>query len=157
MLSLSFNDSVSSSLISMSAEFFFYSFINHKHIFFNKILQSPDIRYCFPGTIKMQFLNNTKKIVNGKNHETKNTKKTEKDNINNLKTSLQYSLIINKHNQKLTSILENQKIYGDFLNILTFWVSLSRTHLQSKTFLFSYSFNYFVNGFWKVKPKVSVI
>ena len=68
----------------------------------------------------MQYLKITKKVINGKNHETKNTKKTEKDNINNLKTSLQYSLIINKHNQKLISILENQKIYGDFLNILIF-------------------------------------
>ena len=104
----------------MSAESFFYSFINHKHIFFNKILQSPGICYCYPRTIKMQYLNNTKKIINGKNYQTKNTKKTEKDNINNLKTTLQYSLIINKHNQKLISILENQKIYGDFLKILTF-------------------------------------
>ena len=32
------------------------------------------------------------------------------------KMSLQeYSLIINKHNQKLISMLENQKIYGGFL------------------------------------------
>ena len=42
--------------------------------------------------------------------------------------------IINKHNQKLISMLENQKIYGGFLKILIFRVSLSRTHLQSKTF-----------------------
>ena len=47
----------------------------------------------------------------------------------------EYSLIItiNKHNQKLINILENQKIYGGFLKILIFPVSLSRTHLQSKT------------------------
>ena len=43
---------------------------------------------------------------------------------------------INKHNQKLISILKNQKIYEGFLKILIFRVSLSRTHLQSKTFLF---------------------
>ena len=30
----------------------------------------------------------------------------------------EYSLITNKHNQKLISILENQKIYGGFLKIL---------------------------------------
>ena len=54
-----------------------------------------------------------------------------------LKKSLrEYSLIIHKHNQKLISILENQKIYGGFLKILIFCVSLSRTHLQIKTFLF---------------------
>ena len=48
-----------------------------------------------------------------------------------LKMSLrEYSLIINKHNQKLISILENQKIYGGFLKILIFWVSLV---LQSET------------------------
>ena len=45
-----------------------------------------------------------------------------------MKISLQeYSLIINKHNQKLISIWENQKIYEDFLKILIFRVSLSRT------------------------------
>ena len=49
--------------------------------------------------------------------------------------------IINKHNQKLINILENQKIYGGFLKILIFRVSSSRTHL---------------NGLWKVKPKISV-
>ena len=49
--------------------------------------------------------------------------------------------IINKHNQKLINILENQKIYGGFLKILIFQVSSSRTHL---------------NGLWKVKPKISV-
>ena len=55
-----------------------------------------------------------------------------------LKISLrEYSLITNKHNQKLINILENQKIYGGFLKILIFRVSLSRTHLQSKTFLFT--------------------
>ena len=43
-------------------------------------------------------------------------------------------VIINKHNQKLVNILENQKTYGGFLKILIFQVSLSRTHLQSKTF-----------------------
>ena len=37
-----------------------------------------------------------------------------------------------KHNQKLISTLENQKIYGGFLKILIFWVSLSTTHLQNK-------------------------
>ena len=43
-----------------------------------------------------------------------------------LKISLpEYSLIINKHNQKLVTILENQKIYGGSLKIL------SGTHLQS--------------------------
>ena len=56
--------------------------------------------------------------------------------------------MINKHNQKIIIVLENQKIYGGFLEILIFWVSLSRTHLQSKTFLF------FLNGFWKVKPEI---
>ena len=40
-------------------------------------------------------------------------------------------LLINKHNQKLISMLENQKIYGGFLKLLILWVSLSRTHLQS--------------------------
>ena len=39
-------------------------------------------------------------------------------------------LITNKHNQKLITILENQKIYEGFLEILVFRVSLSRTHLQ---------------------------
>ena len=43
---------------------------------------------------------------------------------------------MNKHNQKLVSILENQNIYEDFLKILIFRVSLSRNHLQNKTFLF---------------------
>ena len=64
----------------------------------------------------------------------------------------EYSLIItiNKHNQKLINILENQKIYGGFLKILIFRVSLSRAHLQSKTLF------YFVNGFWKVKLEISV-
>ena len=38
-------------------------------------------------------------------------------------------LITNRHNQKLINILENQKIYGGFLKILIFRVSLSRTHL----------------------------
>ena len=48
-----------------------------------------------------------------------------------LKISLEeYSLITNKHNQKLINILENQKIYGGFLKILIFRVSLSRTHLH---------------------------
>ena len=36
----------------------------------------------------------------------------------------EYSFVINKHSQKLSSILENQKIYGGFLKILIFWVSL---------------------------------
>ena len=49
----------------------------------------------------------------------------------------EYSLITNKHNQELINILENQKIYGGFLIILIFQVSLSRTHLKSKTFLFT--------------------
>ena len=40
-------------------------------------------------------------------------------------------VVINKHNQKLISMLENQKIYGGFLKLLILWVSLSRTHLQS--------------------------
>ena len=40
---------------------------------------------------------------------------------------------VNKHNQKLIIILENQKFYGGFLEILIFRVSLSRTHLQSET------------------------
>ena len=48
-----------------------------------------------------------------------------------------YSLIINKRNQKPINILENQKIYEGFLKILIFRVSLSRIHLQSKTFLFT--------------------
>ena len=39
-------------------------------------------------------------------------------------------MIANKHNEMLINILENQKIYGDFLKILVFRVSLSRTHLQ---------------------------
>ena len=55
-----------------------------------------------------------------------------------LKISLrEYSLMRNKHNQKLVNILESQKIYGGFLKILIFRVSLSRTHSQSKTFLFT--------------------
>ena len=49
----------------------------------------------------------------------------------------EYSLIIKKHNQELINILENQKIYGGFLKISIFRVSLSRTHLQSKMFLFT--------------------
>ena len=49
-------------------------------------------------------------------------------------------LKINKHNQKLLNILENQKIYGGFLKILIFRVSLF----------------YLVNGSWKVKPEISV-
>ena len=40
-----------------------------------------------------------------------------------------YSLITDKHNQKLIKILENQKINGGFLKILIFRVSLPRTHL----------------------------
>ena len=46
---------------------------------------------------------------------------------------LEYSLI-----QKLISILENQKIYGGFLRILIFQVSLSRTHLQKKNDFFTF-------------------
>ena len=46
-----------------------------------------------------------------------------------------YFFLLNKHDPKLINILENQKIYGDFLKILIFRVSLSRIHLQSKTFL----------------------
>ena len=44
--------------------------------------------------------------------------------------------LINKHNQRLISILENQKIYEGFLKILIFRVSLSRTNLQSKKKMF---------------------
>ena len=36
----------------------------------------------------------------------------------------EYSFIINKRNQKLSGIFENQKIYGGFLKILIFRVSL---------------------------------
>ena len=43
----------------------------------------------------------------------------------------EYSLIINKHNQELINILVG------FLKISIFRVSLSRTHLQSKMFLFT--------------------
>ena len=39
----------------------------------------------------------------------------------------EYSLIINKHNQKLIDILENQKIHGGFFKKVIFWISLSRT------------------------------
>ena len=39
-------------------------------------------------------------------------------------------LITNKHEQKLINILENQKIYEGFLEILIFRVSISRTYLQ---------------------------
>ena len=39
-------------------------------------------------------------------------------------------LITNKHDQKLINILENQKIYEGFLEILIFRVSISRTYLQ---------------------------
>ena len=54
--------------------------------------------------------------------------------VNCVKRSLwEYSLITNKHNQKLINILENQKINGGFLKILIFRISLSRTHLQSET------------------------
>ena len=54
-----------------------------------------------------------------------------------LKIPLQeYSLITNKHNQKLINILENQKIYGGFLKILIFRVSLSRTHFPFSGFTF---------------------
>ena len=49
----------------------------------------------------------------------------------------EYSLITSKYNQELINILENQKIYGGFLKISIFRVSLSRTHLQSKSFLFT--------------------
>ena len=48
----------------------------------------------------------------------------------------EYSLITNKHNQKLINILENQKIYGGFLKILIFRVSLSRTHFPFSGFTF---------------------
>ena len=48
-----------------------------------------------------------------------------------------YVRIPNKHNQKLINIVKNQNIYGGFLKILIIRVSLSRTHLQSKTFLFT--------------------
>ena len=45
-----------------------------------------------------------------------------------MKISLpEYSLIINKYNQKLINILENQTIYEGFLKILIFQVPLSRT------------------------------
>ena len=54
-------------------------------------------------------------------------------------------IMINKHNQKLIIILENQKIYGGFLEMLIFRVSLSRT--QNIV-------NHFANGFWKVKPEI---
>ena len=43
-------------------------------------------------------------------------------------------ILTSKYNQKLIKILENQKIYGGFLEILIFGIPLSRTHLQSKTF-----------------------
>ena len=61
------------------------------------------------------------------------------ENLKTLKiSSREYSLITIKHKQKLINILENQKIYGGFLKILIFfWVSLSVTHLQSETFLFT--------------------
>ena len=49
----------------------------------------------------------------------------------------EYSLITSKYNQELINILENQKIYGGFLKISIFRVSHSRTHLQSKSFLFT--------------------
>ena len=49
----------------------------------------------------------------------------------------EYSLIINKHNQKLVKILENQKINGGFLKILIFRVSLYKTHLQLLGLLFT--------------------
>ena len=52
-----------------------------------------------------------------------------------LKISLMdYSLITNKHSQKLFNILEKQQIWGGVLKILIFCVSLSRTDLQSKIF-----------------------
>ena len=54
-----------------------------------------------------------------------------------------YFFLLNKHDQKLINILENQKIYGGFLKILIFWVSLSRIHLQSKTFLL------YIQGYYK--------
>ena len=57
------------------------------------------------------------------------------------KISLQeYNMIANKHSQKLINILENQKIYGGFLKKLIFLVSLSRTRLQSKTYLQGYKY-----------------
>ena len=52
-----------------------------------------------------------------------------------MKISLrEYSLITNRHNQKLINTLERQNIYGGFLKILIFRVSLSKTHWQNKTF-----------------------
>ena len=56
--------------------------------------------------------------------------------------------MINKHNQKLIIILENQ--YGGFLEILIFPFSLSRTHLQSKKFFILYTK-------LKVKTKINML
>ena len=47
------------------------------------------------------------------------TRKHKKDEM----SFREHSLIINKHNQKVISRLENQKINRSFLKILIFWVS----------------------------------
>ena len=62
---------------------------------------------------------------------------TSKNSVTETSTTAMENMInfiLNKHNQKLISMLENHKIYGGFLKILIFRVPLSRTHLQSKTF-----------------------
>ena len=63
------------------------------------------------------------------------SRKLKRKLLKNLKISLREYSLIYKHNQKLINIFENQKIYGGFFKILIFRVSLSRTHLPSKTFL----------------------
>ena len=55
------------------------------------------------------------------------------------KVKVIFPLITNKHNQKLINILENQKIYGGFLQILIFRFSLSKWVLESETRNISFS------------------
>ena len=66
-----------------------------------------------------------------------------------MKISIQeYSLIINKHNQKLISIFENQKVYGGFLKTLIFWLhrffDFPRCYLASGyVYKYIYIYNFF--------------
>ena len=65
-----------------------------------------------------------------------------------LKIPLQeYSLITNKHNQKLINILKNQKIYGGFLMCWYFRFHFPWTHLL----IFRVSLCKWVHGKWNLK------
>ena len=48
----------------------------------------------------------------------------------------EYSLLINKHNQKLINILENQKIFWFSNMLISFWLCLFISKLYSRKDMF---------------------